>query len=72
MTTTIHPTRRSPLSLRRSHLYDLHRAGHRTQSTMAACSHHCAGGQPCACAAHRPHTWHICTNPTCPCHEAAQ
>ncbi len=60
--------RPSPLAPRPAFLRDLQRAGHRTRSTLAACPHRCAGGQPCTCAAHRHHRWHICANPACKCH----
>jgi hypothetical protein len=55
---------------RPSPLAGLARAGHRTHSTLAACPHRCAGRRPCTLAAGRPHSWHICDNPNCPCHEA--
>lgn len=68
-TFTVRPT---PHAARPAALRELQRAGHRTQSTLAACTHRCAGGRPCTCSAGRAHHWHICADPACRCHREAK
>lgn len=34
------------------------------------CPHTCAGGHTCCLDHQRRHTWHICSNPACECHQS--